>query len=150
MTAFEPDDPVLTAYALGELDDEHARAVEAMLANDATAADQVAAIRRTARLVTEGLKHEHAAGLSDEQRRVIEREASRRQTPRRRLRFWVPLGAAAAIAVIVGGVVVVQMRQDANRKASPRMAHRKQLMRPNVPPPTAGAASAPEPAPMQS
>ncbi len=150
MTAFEPDDLILTAYALGELDDERARAVEAMLTDDAAAADQVAAIRRTAQLVTEGLRQEYTSGLSDEQRRVIEREAARLHAPPRRMRFWVPLGAAAAIAVVAGGFMTIHLSQDTGRQVSPQLAKREQLLSPapvTASPSTGSVPAAPHTAP---
>src|SRR5688572_1348567 len=45
---FSPDDPRLTAYALGELDPAETAAVEAALRNDPVAREIVADIRATA------------------------------------------------------------------------------------------------------
>ena len=65
---FDPDDPRLTAFALGELDDLDRLAVEAMLANSPEARRFVAEVRETAAILTETLRGEPSPGLSIVQR----------------------------------------------------------------------------------
>ena len=57
---FDPDDPRLTAYALGELDAADRAEVEALLADSPEARRFVEEIRATARLLTEQLHQEPA------------------------------------------------------------------------------------------
>lgn len=71
---FSPDDPQLTAYALGELDEAERAAVEARLRDDPAARAAVSAIRATARQLETALADE----LLPEVRPV-------RSAPRRRL-----------------------------------------------------------------
>src|SRR5262245_10298276 len=70
---FDPDDPRLTAFALGELDESEKAAVEAEIADSDEARRFVADIRATADLLTEQLRKEPSPGLAPEQRLVIDR-----------------------------------------------------------------------------
>jgi Ca-activated chloride channel family protein len=65
------DDPRLTAYALGELDDAQRAAVEKTLAGSAAARAAVDEIRATAGLLSEALAAEPAAMLTDVQRAAL-------------------------------------------------------------------------------
>ncbi|MGA3006493.1 MAG: von Willebrand factor type A domain-containing protein [Opitutaceae bacterium] len=60
-TKLSPDDPRLTAYALGELEGAERTAVEAMLKNDAAAQAAVEEIRATAQQIEAALAAEAAA-----------------------------------------------------------------------------------------
>jgi anti-sigma factor RsiW len=60
---FSPDDPQLTAYALGELEPEEARKIEAVLRGDPAARALVAAIRATADRMETALQAEVAEPL---------------------------------------------------------------------------------------
>ncbi len=55
---FDPDDPRLTAYALGELDLADRDAVEAILRDDPDARGFVLGVEETARLLADELRHE--------------------------------------------------------------------------------------------
>ena len=70
---FDPDDPRLTAYALGELDDAERAEVESLLAESDEARRFVEETRATARLLTERLGREPRPGLAPEQRQSIEK-----------------------------------------------------------------------------
>ena len=69
---FDPDDPRLTAYALGELDPAEAAAVDALLADHDEARRFVDDVRETARLLSEHLRSEPAPGLTPAHREAIE------------------------------------------------------------------------------
>lgn len=71
---FDPNDPRLTAYALGELDHAARAAVEAQLAECAESRKFVQEMRDMARLLTDEFQKESAPGLTADQRRVIEAE----------------------------------------------------------------------------
>ncbi len=75
-----PDDPRLTAFALGELDESERPEVEALIADDPEAVHTVAEILATARLLTDQLRAETTItpGLAPEQRQAIE---TRLETP---------------------------------------------------------------------
>ena len=67
-----PDDPRLTAYALGELDESERPEVESLIADDPEAVRLVAEILATARLLTDHLHAETTPGLAPEHRQAIE------------------------------------------------------------------------------
>lgn len=101
------DEALLTAYALGELDGaenagERAR-VEALIASDAGAREEIERIREVGDELERELQLEASGGpatsLSAEQRRAIESEL---KPPVRRLRPWLLAAAGfAAVAVLV-------------------------------------------------
>ena len=70
---FNSDDPLLTAYALGELDAAEAAEFERRLAADAALRDEVAAIRATGSSLREGFAAEPVATLTESQRLRIMR-----------------------------------------------------------------------------
>ena len=96
--SIDPKDPRLTAYALGELDDNERRAFEAEM--DADARGEVAAIREAAEALRVDLASETTPGLKPAQREAITAAAGNRK-PRR----WIWPAAAAALLVSVSLVV---------------------------------------------
>ena len=54
--SIEPNDPRLTAYALGELEAEDLASFEALLAEDEAARSELSAIRQTTALLTNELQ----------------------------------------------------------------------------------------------
>jgi Ca-activated chloride channel family protein len=107
------DDPKLTAYALGELDDAADRAeVEAFLANDETARRVVDETRQAAATLTRGLQGSELPTLTAEQRQTL--AAARRAPaageraaiPPWRSRPWVrwALATAACAALATAGL----------------------------------------------
>ena len=94
--AYDPEDPRLTTYALGEMPEEERTAFEDSL-DDADRAE-IGAIRETALLLRRELAAEPAPVLTDSQRLRIHSAA---QQPRRRF-GWLALAAAACFAVLVG------------------------------------------------
>ncbi|MEM7308999.1 MAG: von Willebrand factor type A domain-containing protein [Planctomycetota bacterium] len=96
------DDPRLTAYALGELEEEERTALEAELADDPRGAELLDGIRATAGRLTEGLASEPLPALSpDDRGAIVARARVARGGPgaRRWRRLAVGLGAAAAAGV---------------------------------------------------
>lgn len=69
---FQPDDPRLTAYALGELDPNERAEVEAMLAESAEARTALEEIRETIGLLSRELTFEPALTLTMTQRQAVE------------------------------------------------------------------------------
>ena len=102
---FDPDDPRLTAYALGELDEAERAEVEALLAESEEARAAVGEIEALGASLSEELASEPEVGLTDEQRGAL--EARLRGGPARGgrvLRMQRCLGGvAAALLVAVGG-----------------------------------------------
>ena len=113
--SFDPNDPKLTAFVLGELDATEQSAIESQLAQCAQTRQFVEELRHTAELLTSQLAAEPNPGLSDENRQAIEREISR--GPRRRLIFRrAPLALAASLLVAVGAVAWLRLGGDAGSK----------------------------------
>ncbi|MFO0950370.1 MAG: von Willebrand factor type A domain-containing protein [Isosphaeraceae bacterium] len=131
---FDPNDPRLTAFALGELENHDREAVEAQIAACDESRRYVEDVRQMARLLTDSFltEHEHdtTPGLTSDQREAI--EASLGSAPAdgrpevlgavgavapaaRKRGLWVPLGfLSLAASLLVGGLVVLnQMTRDA-------------------------------------
>ena len=123
----QPDDPRLTAYALGELDAAEASAVEADLAADPAAAAAVEEIRKLAGELRTELAAEAAPGLTDRQREAVTASAGESSTTSARadrrgrglvFRFWVPLATAAAAVIAVGVVLPIFSERQRTKLAS--------------------------------
>ncbi len=84
---FDPNDPRLTAYALGELDGPETVAVEAQLADCAESRKYVDEVRETARLLTSQFQNEPRLALTPEHRETIETTLVP-QTDRACLKRW--------------------------------------------------------------
>lgn len=102
-----PNDPKLTAYALGELDEKERAEIEAQLAQSKELRHAVDEIRDTADLLTAELVGEPSISLSADQRAAIETQAAKPsvQAVRNRARRagWVtPVCAGASIAAVLG------------------------------------------------
>jgi Ca-activated chloride channel family protein len=115
---FDSNDPRLTAYALGELDDTELGAIEAIVADSQDARRFVEEVRETARLLREELHAEPHPGLSEEQKHLIEgcltAPASSPTARNGRARWF---GYAVAASVLVGsGVLAVQMIRPAQKE----------------------------------
>jgi hypothetical protein len=121
----DTNDPRLTAYALGELNDADQAAVESQLANCAASRRAVEEIRQLATTLADDLRKEPCPGLTDLQRLAIRPE---RQSPRRGLQFsWGPMALAACVLVAVGFYVVQhfvkapQLAQNQRPPAAPKV-----------------------------
>ncbi len=116
----KPDDPRLTAYALGELEPGESAELEALLKENPSAESEISAIRETAALLEGELAAAPALELSDEQRsRVITGGDEPRQkiiTPGpdvfSRTSRWLGITAAAACVVAVSTIGIKQFLLD--------------------------------------
>ena len=119
----EPDDPRLTAFAIGELEPGEAAEVEKALADSPDAKAEVDAIRETAALLEEEFGAAPSLELSDQQRshviaggedatdaevNVVRPEAGSFSKASR----WLGISAAAACVVAVGSVGLKEVLQD--------------------------------------
>src|SRR5262249_30673844 len=106
-TRLLPDDPRLTAYALGELDPTEREAVERLLATSPEAQAALREIRDVAGLLTAELKQEPVPSLTEAQRTAVlagspPGPARRRAVPSRASARWISRFAAlAAMAAVV-------------------------------------------------
>jgi Ca-activated chloride channel family protein len=103
-----PNDPRLTAYALGEMNDSDHLAFEALLADDEAAKREIEGIRQTAALLAADLGQGAPSELTSTQRSRIEQAAQARLPAPKAKRSWrgaLVWGggglAAAAAAVLV-------------------------------------------------
>lgn len=97
-----PDDPKLTAYALGELDADERAVVEAALAGSPEARAAVEEIRATAGRLTSELAAEPCPDLTPAQRAALSTPAAAKVVPFPWWRAWRTAGIAAAAACVVG------------------------------------------------
>ncbi len=103
----DPNDPRLTAYALGELDAVERAKVEALLKDDESARREVETIRRAASMVADELQSEPCPRLSPEQLAVINNRFAIHGEETRPFPWWqifgwaTALGAAAVIAMMM-------------------------------------------------
>ncbi len=126
---FDADDPRLTAYALGELEDDEKADLEAILADSAEGRQVVEELRATARLLSETLSEEPSPGLASEHREAIETRLNPSPAPHRWTRF-VGYGIAASLLIGFGGTAALMVLRDRGPKETPmtlalRDAHRK-------------------------
>ncbi|CAN5716913.1 hypothetical protein BH23PLA1_BH23PLA1_24280 [soil metagenome] len=120
---FDPEDPRLTAFALGELEEADRLAVEAILAEAPEARQYVQEIEATSRILSEHLGAESIPALTLEHRLAIEdclrpRAKGSNGPPRR-----VLLAAAAGLILTLGGFGLGRITQDA--PASNQLAFRQ-------------------------
>ncbi|UCD75348.1 MAG: von Willebrand factor type A domain-containing protein [Phycisphaerales bacterium] len=100
-SAFEHD-PRLTAFVLGELEEDEAAVIEKRLETDEQLRETVDAIRRTVVMLSEGLQAEPAPGLTEEQKQSIRQQAEAAAEPPvifTMRRVWIGTGLAAAACV---------------------------------------------------
>jgi Ca-activated chloride channel family protein len=110
---FDPDDPRLTAYALGELEGADRAAIEALIARDEGARRFVDETRALAAILTERLRAESAPGLAPVQRRAIEDRVKQApaviKSSRPAWMRWVGYGVAASALGLVASVTYLNM-----------------------------------------
>ena len=115
MPAGEPDlhdDPMLTAYALGELDETESREVRQRILGDDAANAYVRDVRQTADAMRTAFADEPTASDADVATLHVKRadRTLRREAPKTLWRFVNRYSMAAAV-LIVGGVVVYAMTE---------------------------------------
>ena len=98
---YELDDPKITAYALGELDDAEKAQVEAFLNENEAARNEVAQIRDAAQWLTAELGAEVSEGLSEfERARIVEQAKSAKPAGKS---HWARWAVAASLVALAGG-----------------------------------------------
>src|SRR5262245_30599602 len=122
---FDPNDPRLTAYVLGELDPSERPEIEAMLETTAEGRQAVEEIRRTVGWLTEQLCDEQAAHTVTPETNHRPLAVLSTPTPAAPRRPWwrmapVRLGAAAAVLLI--GAMVFLVSFQTVPPAAPRAA----------------------------
>ena len=106
MMKFDPDDPRLTAYALGELNEADRRAFKLQLKESKQGRGLIGEIRDTAALLSQELNNEPCPKLSEVNQMSIETElGGLRRKPKS---FpWVAVGVAASLLVAIGLYMVL-------------------------------------------
>ncbi|MBI2947412.1 MAG: von Willebrand factor type A domain-containing protein [Verrucomicrobia bacterium] len=141
----DPDDPNLSAYALGELD-EPARAEIEQAVNESLACRQVVEeVQQAAALLAQELGQETCASLSEEQRQIL-REAAKSEAigtettaepeivvrgPWRRFLSWGWLAAAACLVLLFAASFFLPGLSKAKAKAQ-RITIITELSRPDL------------------
>lgn len=114
---FDADDARLSAYALGELDADERRAVEALLERDTEAREFVAGLRETVAQVERAFADPAAERLDEPARAAIVERARRPAEPRRRtnlVRLRIAAAAAALVAV-AGAALLIELTRIQER-----------------------------------
>ena len=137
-----PDDPRLTALALGELDDHERPEVEALIADDLEALALIADIQATARLLAEYLQAEATPGLAPEHHRAIETclQSPVQPVPAlpiRSRRRWAEFAVAASLLGLAVTLVVPAIWPRDKRRASVTIALNHEVDRSKALPPSA-------------
>ena len=119
-----PEDPRLTAYALGEIEDQQERsAIKSAVAQSTELQQAVAAIRDMSELLTKGFAAEPIPELSEfEKARMGQPTATRERSGVSRILSWPVLSSVAAV-LIVAFVVLPQrsaLKEDFAYQAEPR------------------------------
>jgi len=84
----DPNDPRITAYALGELEPSERVEIEKVFAESPETRALVEEIRSTAQLLSEELREDAAVSLSRHQHRAIEKEIKRQTHPNSDAKGW--------------------------------------------------------------
>ncbi|HEY2931779.1 MAG TPA: hypothetical protein VGK99_08510 [Acidobacteriota bacterium] len=115
---YDPDDPRLTAYLLGELDEKERAALKAELAASETLRNELDEIRRTMTAVEQELESEPQFTLLDEQRDRIRRQFEfQRKRNHGRMKWFAAGGLSAAACLLL--VVLLTSKQRTQEPQSP-------------------------------
>ena len=98
--SIEPNDPRLTAYALDELAEAERAEVEAWLAANPAARDEIDAIRETGNELARELHEEPCPELHEDQRAAIVKRGEQSRMPWRR-RAVLGLAMAASLLLVM-------------------------------------------------
>lgn len=125
--SIDANDPRLTGYALGELEEAERAEVDALLDRSFDARQTLAEIRGAVGILERELADENGAVLGELQNREVETAivganhqtaAKVRGLNRKKRRFWIPAGIAAAILLPLGYVTLFErvsaFRVDSN------------------------------------
>jgi Ca-activated chloride channel family protein len=121
-----PDDPRLTAYVLGELDEHERAEVQAQVRQSPELQRAVQEIRETAQLLSEEFEKEAAPALTDAQRKAVELAAAKQSgradsLSRRSLhgrRIWLPAALAASFLIVAGATafMLIQTEREGQKR----------------------------------
>ena len=133
----DPHDPRLTAYALGELDDDECADLEALLKDDATARREVETIRRAATVLTDKLQSEPCPRLNPEQLAAINERFTSHKQETYAFPWWRILGWGIGLAG-TAAILAAMMLPALNRATmKPRQFGSQQVrLEPQPSPPT--------------
>lgn len=119
-----PDDPRLTAHALGELDESESAAVKARIAEDPVLAEAVSNIKQSASLLAEALATEPAIEIADPKPfqmpgsyRSRKRARERKRLLGRNSAWWAAAGAIAACILLFVTVSRLDTRWEGREEA---------------------------------
>jgi len=115
------EDPRLSAYALGEMNQDESKEFEALLNNDPAARAEVEAIRQLAGMLASELQAEPAADLSESARAKVVAASIGNivvMPKSRARRFTARLVKIAAVLLVVGGAVAILRPQLARNTMS--------------------------------
>jgi len=118
---FDPDDPRLTAYVLGELDEADRAEIEAELERNEDAREAVAEIRAMADMLTRELQNEPHETLTPEQRAAVLEGPGRQASPRRFGRYFALVTGAAACLALFAGVAYMSYTRSRAAQSTPTM-----------------------------
>ncbi len=124
------DDPKLTAYALGELDEADRAKIETLLSSDPTARQFVEETRAFAAQLEEGLKAAPVPDITAEQKEKISAARERKivSFPRPVVRGFLIAAALMAVCLVIAGLLFPAIRAD--KEAA------REVLALNVPPST--------------
>ena len=137
---FQPDDPRLTAYALGELDPAERAQVEAMLTDSAEARTALEEIRETIGLLSRNLTFEPALTLTISQRQLVEQAVVVpipvvAASPGKNARWVVIVRTATTVAAVAAVAVAVPWVSRSWRDGSSNPSAHDELMVSSTPTP---------------
>ncbi|MCC6907614.1 MAG: von Willebrand factor type A domain-containing protein [Phycisphaerales bacterium] len=147
------NDPRLTAYALGELDDAERAEFESLLADRQDLRAEVDAIRSLAGELHEELMSEPAPALSGKQRDAIRARAQDAPSLRlvgeddrtfRPAAWWWRAGVSGAAAVLLLGVALPMMMRGRGRSGELAIESRDNALAPTEPTSAAGDSRGPD------
>ncbi len=118
------DDPLLTAYALGEVTDEERAAVERFLEENPDARAEIREIRAAANLLARELAAEDAPALTREQRAAVLEAAAPVpvRNPFRYGRLVLRLSLAAGLICVIGAVLLPALARTRGAARRPQLA----------------------------
>jgi Ca-activated chloride channel family protein len=117
------DDPKLTAYAIGELDDTERKAVEAHIATCADCRKFVEETKATAGLLSKELAKETGPGLTEAQRRTVEAQAKSPAVKPFRRTLWLGLATAAAGIIVCVSIFHVMDKRVEQKSVTQDSVH---------------------------
>ena len=118
---FDTDDPRLTAYVLGELDEADRAEIEAELEQNEAARDAVAEIRVMTGLLTRELQNEPHESLTPEQRAAVLEGRRRPASSRRFGRYFALVTGTAACLALFAGVAYMSYTRSRSARSAPTM-----------------------------